>query len=756
MNVYRLSQYFALMLMALLISSHLPAAAAEHVIELTASCSLYDAIVAANSDSEAGGCPAGRGADTIRLTSDITLDRGLPAIVSTVTIEGEGYTISGDGSHRILQVVEATVSVRNLTLVDGYSSGSGGALSVAQSSQVQIHNSRFLRNEAAENGGAIMVWGLSSLNIKGSSFRENASGNSVPHSGYGGAISADVAKEIRIESSSFVNNRARSNGGAIGFVTSDLLDVRNSTFSGNRADAIGGAVYLNFDSNEMKPGVNEHLDATFIHVTMVNNVAADHGGGIWQSYTIEPDGALTLINSLLAGNRRGDCVTPLDVNISNFIADRSCDPAISGEPDIAELHGSLAYYSLLETSQAIKAGAAEYCVARDQLGNDRPAAGPCDIGAIESAWTAPKPHPPMHTCTLRQQILAANLDAAVGSCPAGNGVDTIEFVSDVSLRSPLPAITSHIIFEGNGYTLDGDDTLPLFSVAGGSIEINHLTMTRCYSPKGGGAVRVKAGIAYIPHTLIRDCSAMGIGGAIHNSSGGIVKIADSVVNGRQAPNDGVIFNQGSLRIIRSRLTGYRVEPTYLSGSVIFNDYGRTTLIDSSIVGNSAGWGGAIQSWYGAINLIDSVIADNVASGYGGAMNIFSSAVRITGSRILRNACDFRGGAISLSGGRLTLRDSVLKDNVSAWSTGAIAIDDNPTVSIHRSVLADNRAVLGGGAISVSASFMERQTSVSITESIISGNVAEFGGAINAHGITSLSRKRAMVKIDISDSVISHN
>jgi hypothetical protein len=64
-------------------------------------CDLIDAINAANSDTASGTCPAGAGDDTITLLDDVILadpyddgTNGLPAITSTITIEGVGFTIS--------------------------------------------------------------------------------------------------------------------------------------------------------------------------------------------------------------------------------------------------------------------------------------------------------------------------------------------------------------------------------------------------------------------------------------------------------------------------------------------------------------------------------------------------------------------------------------------------------------------------------------------------------------------------------------
>ena len=64
-------------------------------------CSLADAIRSANRDRSVGGCQAGSGADTLSLTGSVSLRSELPRIESDITIDGNGYRISGRGSRRI-------------------------------------------------------------------------------------------------------------------------------------------------------------------------------------------------------------------------------------------------------------------------------------------------------------------------------------------------------------------------------------------------------------------------------------------------------------------------------------------------------------------------------------------------------------------------------------------------------------------------------------------------------------------------------
>ena len=70
------------------------------IMELSATCGLSRAIIAANLNIPFFGCPAGNaqgdGVDTIRLTKDVILLGPLPQIVSKIKIEGNGYTIYGN------------------------------------------------------------------------------------------------------------------------------------------------------------------------------------------------------------------------------------------------------------------------------------------------------------------------------------------------------------------------------------------------------------------------------------------------------------------------------------------------------------------------------------------------------------------------------------------------------------------------------------------------------------------------------------
>ena len=145
-------------------------------------CTLADAITAANTDTATGGCSAGSGDDTLTITSDIALTEALPAITSKITINGGDHNITGDHSFRIFEVGTAgDLTLNNATISNGSAPRGGG-----------IYN----------NSGA--------LTVDNSTITNNSAGGG--YDGYGGGI---------------YNN-------------SGTVTVSNSTISGNSAAFLGG------------------------------------------------------------------------------------------------------------------------------------------------------------------------------------------------------------------------------------------------------------------------------------------------------------------------------------------------------------------------------------------------------------------------------------------------------------------------------------------------------------------------------------
>ena len=101
--------------------------------------------------------------DTINITGDITLTDNLPFIEEdqSLTINGGGYSVSGDDTYRPFFVESGTVVFDNLTFANGKAQGGdgagggagmGGALFVYDGS-VTVSNATFNNNQAIGGDG---------------------------------------------------------------------------------------------------------------------------------------------------------------------------------------------------------------------------------------------------------------------------------------------------------------------------------------------------------------------------------------------------------------------------------------------------------------------------------------------------------------------------------------------------------------------------------------------------------------------------
>ncbi len=474
----------------------------------------------------------------------------------------------------------------------------GGAIRLLHGARVEIEDSTFRENKASY-GGALSTGSKNvRLSVSGSSFvgnRASESGGAIGGSWLGGG-------RISINSSSFVENYAEeSDGGAID-AQNHTLDIDNSTFSKNSADNGGGALK-----------VDEDAKVTITHATFVDNRT---NGGVATAIT-NSGGTVHLRNSIIVSSRGGtDCVGVGEQNRGNLSTDGTCAERPGDDPMLGDISGSPAYYPLLDRSPAVDYADPEFCLETDQLGTPRPQGGGCDIGAIEgrSAIAAePTPVPPL-VCTLAHQIIAANRDRPSSGCPAGSGVDTIVLDRDIILFELLPAITSPIIIEGNGYSISAEGRIRIFDVDGGTLTVKNLTMAEGRAGKeNGGAIK------------------------LHNHGRAIV--SDSRFIGNAARNGSAVFINWT-GTERSRLTVKRSSFVNNRGSVIFAGGGSISIESSSFVSNSS----AVISIVNPFTRLDAVNSSFIKSGSAvfaenGAVANLTHVTVCCGSSPLRTAKD---------------------------------------------------------------------------------------------------------------------
>ncbi len=219
---------------------------------------------------------------TITLNSGLTVDAG-----KNIIIDGTGVsnlTISGNNRSRILLVNSnqdrpTTVTVKNLAMVNGYTSDRGGAISTTHRAV---------------------------LNIDGVSFRNNVADKG------GGAIFSAFEGTVTVDRSFFGSNRATAGNdergaGAIAFWGPRSLTVRNSTFTANRGINGGAINSLNGKLTiENSQFLNNDTTSARVDQGQPNESLRGYGGAIYAdraSSTNEPSGTIRITGSRFEGNK---------------------------------------------------------------------------------------------------------------------------------------------------------------------------------------------------------------------------------------------------------------------------------------------------------------------------------------------------------------------------------------------------------------------------------------------------------------------
>ena len=290
-----------------------PALAAT--INVGGACSLIDAITAANNGGSAGGCaPGDSGADTIVLPANSihtltavnnTADgspNGLPPITSTITIAGNGSTITRDPAapdFRILLVRSGDLTLRETTVSGGRTIQFRDGGGVANDGVLSLVNSNVINNYSPDGGGGLHNNFGATLGLTNST----VSGNLAAFSG-GGIRNRNI---LTVTNSTVSGNSATQDGG--GVISGGTLTLLNSTVSANTASQFGGGLRIssgtaivtnstvsgNF-ARRNGGGLNNTGTVTLTTSTVSGNSTGENGGGVRNSST------LTLNETLISGN----------------------------------------------------------------------------------------------------------------------------------------------------------------------------------------------------------------------------------------------------------------------------------------------------------------------------------------------------------------------------------------------------------------------------------------------------------------------
>jgi CSLREA domain-containing protein len=646
--IARISSLLLLALLLLALTPNTTRAAASIVVNTTsdddgtgATCSLREAIKAANNDANYGGCVASGayGADTITFDSKvfstpqtITLNSGMTHITSSMSINGPGtnlLTISGNSIHQPFYISNSTVTIRDLTVSNG-SSQNGGNLWIEGGNVTLSH--LVIRSGRAVYGGGINHF-TGTLTVTDTYFYGNHAGDQG-----GGIFNDQYGSTLFLSSSTFAGNDAGSLGA--GIMNYGTLIASNSTFSGNMSGNQGGGIH------------NYNGQATLVNVTLNGNTATT-GGGIYKD-----SGTLRLLNSIVANSTGGDCAGASTVSHS-LIQDGSCGASdltngnLTGDPKLSALadNGGLTQTmavgigspavdtgdNSLLTEAAVGAdfngdGDTNDTLTTDQRGASyaRVENNTVDMGAFESV-------PPPSTLTVDTTSDSnltgctdlpndCSLRGAINLANAYADTQTILFDATVfptgqiiTLDNPLPDIKSPIVINGtrpDRVTIRSNYPKRLFYI-NGDLTIHNATLADGYSDYGG-AINVNSGSLTLDTVVFRNNVATQAGGAIHSGNGSdpshppTVTIINSLFyNNTASVQGGAINSSGSVVVSNSTFSGNTAPK---GGAVYLDTNGSVNFISATLSGNSAIDGGSgIYAVAGStLNIHNSILANSIA------------------------------------------------------------------------------------------------------------------------------------------------
>ena len=670
--------------------------AGDVVDEFDGETSLREAVNFANSNADQSAITFAGG------VSNITLTMGELSLTSSLSITGNGLTISGNDSGRVFNISGSgtVVSLNTVAVTQGYAADFGGAIYVGANAGLGVQSSTISASEAGQ-GGAIFNNG-GTVAITGSTLTGNNSTYSGTDDG-GGAIFNNGSGAITVNSTTVSGNDSGAAGGGI-FSNGGTVNVNASTLSGNMAATGGGGI----------TNLGGTLNLT--NTTLANNSAVASGGGVLTS----GGGLVNAINATLSGNiagASGGGIANLGstVTLTNTIAlgnDAAADTEISGiytnnggnitSGDSAAIFdsvngtagvlgsngGPVQTIALLSDAMnvALDVGVAGAGVTTDARGLERDVdldettilggvdvdnGGTVDAGAFELQAVMVPVGPPTGDPEPDSLIVTTNLDV----------VD--QFDNLTSLREAINFANSQA--GADTVTFDG----AIFSGGANSL------------------IRLTDGEIVISDELTID--------------GGTA--TDLVISGDANGDDILQFGTFITDIVLGGDTASLLE----DNSRIFSASATTTLDSVTLTGgvtdtNNSG-GGAVNA-SGTLTIIDSIVSGNLTTGTASSGGGVSAAtLTLTGSTVSGNfttGSSAHGGGVAA--GNATISNSTLSGNSTSGTNsnggglgGTAGGNGTLTAVLTNTTLSGNSAVLFGGGVF--------GTDLTIVNTTVSGNVA---------------------------------
>ncbi|RZM76631.1 two-partner secretion domain-containing protein [Leptolyngbya iicbica] len=331
-----------------------------------------------------------------------------------------------------------------------------------------------------------------------------------------------------------------------------------------------------------------------------------------------------------------------------------------------------------------------------------------------------------------------NINAAIDSSAQGNA-NTLT-LDDENGDNALTINLNAPIQLGAAQTLLGDGTTVNVTVTDAGIVQNGVDVAA-----DGGTVNLAAGTYQEGQEILltRDVTLNGAGAGntlldgndahrVLQVNGGVTASLNglTITKGNSADNGGGIFNSGTVSLTNATLSGNSARDgggIYNLGTVNFTN---ATLSDNSAEGGGFDDGGGIYN-SGTVSLINATLSGNSANSDGGGI-WNEGTLDITNVTLSGNSANSDGGGIRNGGtSTVSVTNTILSGN-SAERGGGISNNGTGTLSVTDTTLSGNSATVDGGGI---LNF----GTLSLANTILSGNSAtRSGGGIRNGGTMNLT------------------
>ncbi len=672
----------------------------------------------------AGQCTGGPIFQRPLVDKALTLAGGYTSTDWSNPSEGKETILDGANNGRVMGIMSATVTLRDLTIRNG--SANLGAGIAVQDSGLTLDNVQVVQNAASDSGGGIyaidsMLIITNSSGINGNQATNNGGGLFFDNTN-AGTRGLSFSSGIFAYNSTLSNNMAQGNGGAIyieyaqqfarGLGFGGGVFGRNTTLNNNMTLGNGGGVYMEVDGGSAR-GLSFGGVIFGQSMTWTNNQAQDKGGGLYLATTsgatargIGGGAGWLSFGSRWEGNsaNEGGAIYLTDVEY----VDVESGTMVS---NTATLDGGA--LAAVNTTIPLSATLTGFTITHNTAGQHGGGIFGRSTDPEDTTWL-------LTTAGQRTVPIYEGLFFANSAGGSGGGF-YVEDAARVRIGDGVGMLGNHADGDGGGIYatrfaravwdiyLGAADFSDNDALNGGAFAINDAdTFTSQNSTFTNNDALNDGGAGWIKHSTNRP--TRGFGGA-----GGWLSFG--AFSGNSAANGGAVFITGTIGTTDT----LRID----SGTTITNN-------------TATGSGGGVYA-HGVTTNIDSAIltgnrADNGAALYnaGGDMTLNFSIVNshtVTSSGTIVNA-----------GGELAVTQSVVKDNAAGVDAGAL-LNVGGSAEIVRSLIRNNSAINGGGivnisehpAVSVLGATIDKLT---VSNSTLVGNSADFGAAIyNANNST---------------------